>query len=178
MLDGLSWVVRLLYNGVKRYNKRMYILCDTREKQPYKTLLKKPTHRCKLDTGDYAISSVRQDKYTDEDLKNSFVVDRKGSPSEFLKNITEKRFWREIERLSKFDRAVILFEFSEADLNAYPRGSGIPRKRWRYLRVRPKFGFSCINKIRDLGIEVVFAGSRLGARKYIEKLIKEYERSI
>jgi hypothetical protein len=48
----------------------------------------------------------------------------------------DDRFWRELDRLSLFEHPYLLLEFPFELMESYPKGSGIPPGRWRYLKVR------------------------------------------
>jgi len=110
------------------------VLRDTREKEGQGWSFRKSS-RCggtvtrKLDTGDYTL----------EGLENYLTIERKGSVSEWAKNVTEARFERELERLDAIQHPWILLEFNMTDLMNYPVGSGIPRAKWRYLKFRGPF---------------------------------------
>ena len=87
------------------------------------------TLRYKLDTGDYSIVG----------LENVFTIERKGTTGEFAHNIVEARFDRELERLKEFKYAFVILEFTYQDILDFPKNSGIPEKKWKYLKIRPKF---------------------------------------
>lgn len=88
-----------------------------------------------LFTGDYSL-----DGYYDNKL---FVIERKGSVSEFVKNISTKEGWDdfkdELQRLEEFRYPFIILEFPLSLLFSYPVGSGIPKQRWDQIRVTPQF---------------------------------------
>ncbi len=81
----------------------------------------------KLDTGDYTL----------EKLETAFVIERKGSLSEYAGNLFEKRFENELVRLDTFEFPFLVLEFSLEALMRFPEGTGIPKYKWRYLRVTP-----------------------------------------
>ena len=83
----------------------------------------------KLDTGDYTL----------EGMENYLTIERKGSISEWAKNVTEGRFERELERLDGIQHPWILLEFNMQDVMNYPVGSGIPKYKWKYLKFRGPF---------------------------------------
>lgn len=104
------------------------VIRDTREKENQgwvfnldareKKYLCQGTEQSKLDTGDYTVTGY-------EDV---LCIERKGSVSEWSKNITEKRFRRELDRMLNFPYSFILLEFTLEDLLKYPSGTRIPRK--------------------------------------------------
>lgn len=100
-------------------------------------------------------------------------MERKASVAELAKNITEDRFWREMSRLREFPHKFLLCEFSLNEVLQYPVGSDVPRKRWRYIRVRPPFILAKLSELQiDYGISVVFAGSRENAKAFLLSLFK------
>lgn len=111
---------------------RYRVIRDTREKLGQGWEFQAST-RCsgtvirKLDTGDYTL----------EGLETSFVIERKGAVVEYANNLFEKRFEAELQRLDSFVHPYLVLEFSLADLMRYPEGTGIPKYKWRYLRVTP-----------------------------------------
>jgi hypothetical protein len=109
---------------------RYQVVRDTREKDgqgwsfaPSTACL--GTVRRKLDTGDYTI----------EGLESLFTIDRKKSVSEFAGNLFQERFAREMDRMASLKMAIVMLEFEYEDLCEWPQSSGIPRSRWRYLKV-------------------------------------------
>lgn len=105
------------------------IAVDTREQRPWsfdKRSTCLGTTVKKLDTGDYSLVG----------LENKFVIERKGSPSELATNLFDERFHRELDRLDAFEDAYVFLEFLAEDLVNYPVNSGIPKNRWRSLKVR------------------------------------------
>lgn len=120
-------------NFVEHYMKYM-VLRDTREKKK-KGWLWQVSKSCAgtteetLKTGDYTIRG----------LENVLVIERKGSVSEWAKNICEARFEREMERLVLFKYPFILLEFNMGDMLNYPVGSGIPKWRWPSLAFTGSF---------------------------------------
>jgi len=110
------------------------VLRDTREKEDQGWRWKKSKYCAgtivrKLDTGDYTL----------EGMENYLAIERKGSISEWAKNVTEARFERELERLDSIQHPWILLEFNMTDVLNYPVGSGIPRSKWRWLKFRGPF---------------------------------------
>lgn len=114
------------------------VVRDTREKVDQGWTWKKSkycagTITSKLDTGDYTLE-------VDGNRMSDFLtIERKGSISEWAKNVTEARFERELDRLDGIQHSWILLEFNMTDVLNYPVGSGIPRYRWRALKFRGPF---------------------------------------
>lgn len=104
------------------------VIKDTREQQGWdfpkgSTCL--GTTVKKLPTGDYTI----------EGAEKQIIIERKGSTGEFAKNVNEKRFTQELERLELYTHPFIICEFSMDDILMFPNNSGIPKSRWSGLRV-------------------------------------------
>ena len=150
----------------------MLILIDSREQKPWKFRDYK-CHRCTLETGDYAMADEPNSKYTDEALNHLLCIDRKGSVSELFQNVTQVRFKKEIERMKRFKHAYLIFEFTLEDVMRYPVGSVIPRRRWRYLRVRPPFVLSFLSQLMLEGIHVIFAGNPQHAQQIALNVMKK-----
>lgn len=103
---------------------KIVIVRDSREKEGYGWRFPNMVIK-KLDTGDYSVEGFEQ----------TITIDRKGSASEFVGNLYQKRFERELERMSTFKYAVILLEF-ELDTIAnwhanHPRMKRVP-KHWKW----------------------------------------------
>lgn len=137
------------------------IIQDSREQQPfhfrdYETIVRK------LDTGDYSF----------EGGEHFISVDRKKSVSEIAQNFTTERFAKEVERLEKIPHSYLLLEFSFNDILKYPFGSNIPKRRWRWLKIKPPFLISCLAKLSLRGIHIVYAGDKSNAQQICLSLLK------
>lgn len=108
--DGHGW----------RFNKTDY--CDG-------TIIRK------MKTGDYSLI-VFLDNGQTKDMTNIFTIERKGSIGEFARNIVEKRFDRELERMAHIKHSFILLEFNMSKIINYPVGSGIPKSKWKDVKIR------------------------------------------
>lgn len=121
-----------------------FVIRDTREQADHGWTFQKRstclgTKVAKLDTGDYSV----------EGLENRFAIERKRSSSELASNLFDARFHRELDRLDLFEFPFVFMEFSMEDLVNYPVNSGIPKSKWRHLKVRPtllvkKFHETCL----------------------------------
>jgi len=139
----------------------MKILIDSREKKPF-TFANYEVETAALKTGDYSIKG----------LEDKLVLERK-SISDFTSSITKQRFWNEMERMADISKSYLILEFSIEDAMKFPVGSGIPKKLWRFLRVKPKFILSCLQRIEDeYGVIVIHSASRdEAAKKCLELLL-------
>ena len=144
----------------------MRIICDTREKIPWTFTSNKieSVEVKKLDTGDYSL----------ENFEDLFCIERKKSTSELFKNIIEKRFEKEMIRMSELSYKFLILEFTFEDVLNYPRGSGIPPKKWRYTKIHPNF---VIKKLAEYsvqhGISIIYAGNTANAIQIATSLMKE-----
>lgn len=86
-----------------------------------------------------SVKGLKTGDYTIKGLEDRFVIERKGSVTEWSGNCTQKRFVRELERLEEFDFPFLILEFTPQDILQFPFSSSIPRRKWRYLRVTGKF---------------------------------------
>jgi len=103
----------------------------------------------KLDTGDYTLLGY----------ENLFIVERKGRISEWASNVIQKRFYNELKRLAEFEYPYILLEFDMKDLIKYPMSSGIPKKKWRYIKMRgPVLLRKTFEIMIDYNIPIIFCG--------------------
>lgn len=137
------------------------ILVDTREKNPY--VFDEETLTVKLDTGDYTLKGY----------EGLLAVDRKASVSELAHNLIEPRFKAELERLSQIKHSYLLLEFSLEDVVRYPVGSDIPKRRWRFIRIKPSFILSALSKITiKYGVHVILAGNRSNAKNMLDHILK------
>lgn len=129
------------------------VIIDTREQNPFHFTSSKikEVHREKLDSGDYSIKG----------LEDKLFIERKQSVAEFYNNVTEKRFWNEIERSQSYKYKYIIFEFSASDVEMFPYGSGLPKSVISKLKVSSAYLMHCIAKLQvKFGIHVIFGGNR------------------
>ena len=104
----------------------------------------------KIETGDYTLKGY----------ENIFTIERKGRISEWAANMSQPRFTRELERLAQFKHPYILLEFDMKDLMKYPIGSGIPKKKWRYIKMKDSLLLKRTLEITvDYGIPIYFCGN-------------------
>lgn len=150
----------------------MLILVDSREQKPWK-FKDYECHRCTLETGDYAMADETRPKYKDSDLNHLLCIDRKGATSELYQNVTQVRFKKEIERMKRFKHAYLILEFSVDDIMRFPVGSNIPRRRWRYLKVKPQYVMGYLTNLMLEGIQVIFAGNAANAQRIALSLMKK-----
>jgi len=142
------------------------IIIDSREQNPidFSSSKIKDIIVKKLDTGDYSI----------EGFEDKLAIERKGSVSEFYNNITQKRFWAEMERMKEYPYRFLVFEFSVSDIEMFPYGSGLSKAVISKLRISSAYLMKCVAKIQvEYNIHVVFAGNRDNASYLIKNIMKE-----
>lgn len=109
------------------------------------------TETTKLDTGDYSLKGM-------EEL---FCIERKGSVSEFARNVTENRFEKELKRLESFKYPFIILEFEMSDIIDYPKNSGIPYNKRNQLRFRGPFILKRLIELQmQYKTKILICGSR------------------
>ncbi len=118
----------------------------------------------KIDTGDYTILG----------LEDKLFVERKASVLELYKNITEKRFWEEMERTRSFKYRYLIAEFDLEDIELFPYGCGLPREQISKLKMGKDFIYkNIIERIMlEYDIQVIFAGNPHNAAKVLAKVMK------
>jgi len=148
----------------------MKVIVDTREKQPFEFTSSKIDEvvNTKLDTGDYSVAG----------LEDVLSIERKASVSEFYHNITQKRFWAEMERLEKFKHKFIVFEFSVSDVEMFPYGADLPKAVMAKLKISSAYLMKCIARLQvQYGINVIFGENRDNSVYLVTNIMKEvYER--
>lgn len=109
-----------------------------------------------------AMGALKTGDYTMEGCEEFFTIERKGSVSEVAQNIIQERFENELIRLNQMQYPFIIFEFSVNDVLVYPIGSHIPKKKWKYLKIRGDFILKRIVyfMVKYNNIKFIFAGSK------------------
>jgi ERCC4-type nuclease len=132
--------------------EKFTVIQDTREQKPWKFT---PDKLCagtlitKLDTADYSLVGWEEE----------FIIERKGSTSEVCTNIYEKRFEKELERMSHFKFPFIICEFNWDDVINFPINSGIPKGVWHKVKMSGEFMRSCLIRYQlEYNVKVIFAG--------------------
>ena len=142
------------------------IVNDSREKLPWDFSLYGFKQECIcLNAGDYIIKD-----------SNLIVIEKKGSVSELAINLgkNKRQFEAELERMQSFKYRYILCEFSLEDLMIFPRKSGIPKKRWKWLKINSKFMIKTLEELcNEYNIGLIFCNSRQEAEQRASELISE-----
>jgi hypothetical protein len=139
----------------------MKIIIDTREKQYWDFSMYDAydvVHQ-KLDAGDYSL----------EGYEHLVAIERKASTGEINRNVNEsnsrrKQFEAELEKMSVLKYKYIICEFSLEDFYLFPENSGIPKKRWPYLKRGGMFVLKSLYELANkYEVEVLFCGTRFDA---------------
>lgn len=151
------------------------IIQDTREKQGWDFIFAEDLEieRTGLKCGDY----------TTELLKDTFRVERKASSGEIYNNLAttkcKERFYRELENLEKFEHAYIVCEFPEGRLASFPSGSGIPKNRQKFVRIKHRYFTRLVMELQDIfNINLVFCNDRDEAESFVYNIAKKLERDL
>lgn len=152
--------------------KQYTIIRDTKEKENHGWFFDKKdnclgTKEYKMKTGDYTI----------EGLEELFTIERKGSTAEFAKNIFEKRFERELQRMESFKYPFMVLEFTLDDVLLFPLNSGIPKYLWYKVKMNGPLMFSSLLRYQlQYKTKIILAGSE--GKTIAEKLfdlVSRYE---
>lgn len=147
----------------------MKIIRDTREQYGFCFALS--GHEVitkKLDSGDYSI----------EGLENQVSIERKRNTGELYANLVQKkgyeRFKKEMGRLSEYSHRWIVCEFPQSFLYEFPKNSGIPEFRWKYVKACAALLRKRIYEIQEeFNIEFIFCQNDYEAEKKSLELLRE-----
>ena len=123
--------------------------------------------------GGCAVATLKTGDYTVEGLEHLLCVERKGTFGEFAGNLTEKRFWNEMDRMRTYPYAYIICEFELKDIVQYPYNMGPLKDK---IKVNGAFLLKKILEIELMGIRVVFAGKY--GKQFVLSLIKRVAESV
>jgi len=143
----------------------MIIVVDTKEQIPWRfdRLTNTDIMIRHLKTGDYSIDGH-------EDL---LCIERKKSVAEIAANITQERFWRELERMSKIKHRFIIFEFSYDEVVNFPESADIKQEIKDRMRVKGPFILRELFRLQvEYDINVLFCGHRSNAEMAAMSIIK------
>lgn len=149
--------------------KTVKVLQDNKEKTPWNFEFYDFCHAQEithLKTGDYTLA----------DYPDLVVIERKASTGEIAGNFGIKwsAFQKELERMrDSFLLKYAVFEFYYDDVLDFPRRSGIPKNKWKDLRITGNYLLKKINELAKYDVEVVFAGTRENAEQETARILKE-----
>lgn len=110
--------------------------------------------------------------YTIEGMEDFFLVERKGSISEYCTNLFQKRFHDELYRMDEVPHPYLILEFQAIDIVNYPKSSTIPPHLWKSIKITPQ-QFMKVHHETQLdhpNLKVVFVGS--AGKQYMMSLFK------
>lgn len=151
---------------VKKSPRPKYLVIrDTREKLGWqfdKSAHCLGTEVRTLETGDYTLDGYEK----------VFIIERKRSTGELAANLFQARFERELDRLDRFPHAYLVLEFEMADILSFPRNSGIPRSRWKSLKVTSGVLLKRLHEVQIAhpGLRILFVGKH--GREALSSLFK------
>lgn len=145
---------------------RLTVKIDTRENKPY------TFPECdwceghiveKLNVGDYSIVG----------LEDILTVERKASTAEWAQNVIDKRFDRELEKMSQYKYGFIVLEFDMETLLKYPVGSGIPTNKWSKIQLTGDFLLKRLLEYQiKYNTKILLCGNRYTGQKVTESILK------
>ena len=145
---------------------------DTREKTGW---FFSPSDVCegtiehKLDTGDYTIVGA----------ESQLCIERKSSVTELAKNICEKRYWAEMQRMDNFRWKFVICEFPFKLVTHYPIGANIPPYLVGKIKTSKEFMLRCISVMQvKYGISVIFCDTPEDAKAVAFNIMKRVQENI
>lgn len=153
----------------------MNIIQDTREKDPWNFGMYKQVTAVQvqgLKTGDYTTQEILQ--LEEEKGQKLLAVERKRSSSEIANNLgaERKRFFNEMERMAEYEFRYIICEFPKQRIYEFPENSGIPKRKWKYLRINSGYMVSQLARIEtDYDVRIVFCNDKIEAQDFFIDLV-------
>lgn len=123
------------------------------------------------------VVTLRTGDYTIQGYEKLVIIERKADTGEFVKNIVQDRFDRELKRLEEFPHPFIILEFTLEDVINFPVGSGIPEEKWPYLKVS---NWYFLKRIMELEMKyktkIIFAGKhgKEVAASIFKRVVEQY----
>jgi hypothetical protein len=152
------------------------IIRDTREKEGWPFDFYPECNgmvKQKLDEGDYTIKELwDREQETGEKILR---IERKRSTSEIANNLglKSKQFYAELNRLTEYEYAYLILEFSQTDVVDFPERSGIPKRAWSKLQMNGNYMLSQLETFRDkFGVEIIYAGDKHEAEAEAMKIFR------
>lgn len=117
----------------------------------------------KLDTGDYAVVG----------LVDKLCIERKATTAEIANNISERRFYAELERMQAYPHRFLVCEFAFKDVLDFPRNSGIPFNKQKFLRITAPFMLKTMTDIQvKYNVNVIYAGNKGYAEVAVDNVMR------
>lgn len=142
---------------------------DTKEKIPFEF---KFHPAC----GSVVVKHLETGDYTLKDYENIVCIERKRSTGEIANNFGKesKRFENELERMSHFKYKYVICEFPIDHILNFPENSGIPKRTWKYIRIRASFLMKKITEYTEkYGVIFEFCDNREKAMERIIQIFTE-----
>ena len=147
------------------------IIIDTREQEVtflFKSYPDVITTFKKLDTGDF----------TCVNCEHIVTIDRKSSSNELQKNLgmDSKRFNKELERMRSITYCYFVCCFPYSHLEEFPVNSGIPKNRWKYLKVKGPYLRRRVKEIEEEypNIKFIFCNNLSEGENITYQILKEH----
>ena len=147
----------------------MIIIQDTREKIPWQlTTFAECTEQI--------VHAVAAGDYIIKGRETLITIDRKKRPAELANNLGMyiERFENEMERMQRYTYRYVVCEFSYEKLLMFPKGSGLPKRVTRKIRVKGKFLAKQVERLsEEYGVEFIFCNDREEAQEKAMELFRE-----
>ena len=120
--------------------------------------------------------TIKTGDYTIKGFEEQLCIERKARTSEIAMNLGRyrDRFERELERMTAYKYSYILLEFDVDDLMSYPKGSGIPLKRWKSIKVTGRYMLNLLIQFEiQYGVNVIFCGDKENAEYIANTIFKK-----
>jgi len=147
----------------------MIIVQDTREKIPWDFTTFEGCSGQVVETvsaGDYVIKGK----------ETLITIDRKKRPAELANNLGMhiKRFENEMERMQEHEKRYVICEFSYERLLMFPKGTGLPKRVTRRIRVSGKYlAGEAARLSEEYEVEFIYCQNRAEAQEKAMELFKE-----
>lgn len=155
----------------------MIIIQDTREKNGWDFSIYDECHAVEkqgLKEGDYTTKEILDlEAGTNRKILR---IERKFSTGELSNNLGKlyKQFNAEMQKMSVYEHAYLICEFSVDDIFTFPENSGIPKHLWKYIRMNGKIIWAKLKGLEEkYGFQTIFGGTRQGAEDEAVKIFKE-----
>lgn len=148
---------------------QLVIIQDTKEKLPWNFKIHSDVQQVRrhLETGDYSINGH----------EHLFCIERKKSTAELALNLGRKikPFEAELERMAAFKSKHIICEFTSWDMLNFPYNSKVPKKLWKYVKMKGGFLYSKLTELSEkYNINLHYCKSREDAQLLAINIIREY----
>lgn len=147
-------------------DKTITVVVDTREQTPWsftRSSFINDIEVRKLDTGDYSIAG----------WEDKVCIERKASTAEIANNVTQKRFFNELVRMQQYQYKFLICEFPFTDILTFPRNSGIPYSKHKYLKISSAYILKVMSQIQiKYNIPVIYIDGQQEAEVLVDNLFR------